>query len=71
MHVLWPRCSISKRRAQLDVLAPHITNNEPNTFSGSGYVISSHNGSPRIGEGGLFINRPKYGSVPSLDYGGL
>lgn len=71
MHLLWPRCSIRKRRAQLDVLAPHISNNEPNTLSHSGHFISSHDGNPRIGGGGIFINRPKYKSVLSLEYGGL
>jgi hypothetical protein len=71
IHVLSPRCSIRKRRAQRDVLTPHIANNEPNTFSRSGHFISSHDGSPRIGGGGLFIIRPKYESVPSLEYYGL
>lgn len=27
-----PRCSIRKRRAQLDVFAPHIASNGPNTL---------------------------------------
>jgi hypothetical protein len=54
MHVPRPHCSIHKRRVQLDVLAPHIANDEPNMFSHSGHFISSHDGSPRIGGGGLF-----------------
>jgi hypothetical protein len=60
MHVLWLRCSIRKRKAPLDVTAPHIANDEPKAFSHSGHFVSSHNGRPRIGGGGLFINRPKY-----------
>lgn len=54
MHVLWPRCSIRKRRAQLDVSAPHIANDEPNTFSHSGHFIGSHDGNPSIGGGRIF-----------------
>lgn len=61
----------AEERAQLDVLAPHISNDEPNTLSHSGYLISSHDGNPRIGGGVIFINRPKYESVFSLEYGGL
>lgn len=54
MHVLWPRCSIRKKRAQLDVSAPHIANDEPNTFSHSGHFIGSHDGNPSIGGGRIF-----------------
>lgn len=51
--------------------SPSHFNDEPNTLSHSGYLISSHDGNPRIAGGVIFINRPKYESVFSLEYGGL
>jgi hypothetical protein len=39
MHVVSPRCS-PKTRAQLDVLAPRIANNEPSIFGLSGHFMA-------------------------------